>query len=164
MAFDGMSERWAAYEYFAPYRDARHLVSPPIVSDSEWSIDWPEHPDSILALFTYRDWNDRRPIDLSGATATVRLSGDVDMAGGYLRFWLLRDGTRWHLDERIPLGETVALTLSPDGNWLRTYTPPCDDAMPLAQALEAVDSYGFAFVGFEHEVIGTLVLEELVFD
>lgn len=165
--FNALAEEWAAYEFLGDTADDQsvgviHRVGSE-ASDHLWTIDWPENPDSILCLLTYRNWTDRAALDLTNATASVRLSGDLDLAGGYIRFWVLADGTRWHLDKRIPLDQTVSLSLAADGPWHRSWTRPLREPTPVSQVLAAVESYGFAIVDFEREATGTLRLERLQF-
>ena len=151
---DAMTVSWAAYEYIDLEVGIRHPIDV-TATDGLWSIDAAEDPDSILPFLTYGG-----PWDLTGSTVSVEVSGDVDLQGGYLRFWILGPGSRWHLDRPVPLGRPVAFSLD-DGPWHRSWSR--DEPHSLEQTLAEVHSYGLAFVGFANEVSGSLTLEEMGF-
>ncbi len=67
--------------------------------DSQWRIDTPESPNSILAFIIYRSWVNAPPLDLREAEVSVYLRGDhLDLKGAQCYFWALDQeiGTRWH--------------------------------------------------------------------
>ena len=63
-----------------------------------WSADVPENPVSILPLIFYQRWAGADPVDLRGAEVSVYLRGDgLQLHGASCYFWVIADGTRWHL-------------------------------------------------------------------
>lgn len=160
---DAMGATWTSYEYIGTATEGTDVKHPIVhtATDAEWSIDWPENPDSILALLTYRTWSGHVPLDLTDASVTIRTSGELELHGGYMRFWVLAGANRWHLDHPIPVGESVTLDLSADGPWQQSWARISGT---IEGTLAGVDSYGLAFVGFDEEVTGWLRLEQMHFD
>ena len=67
--------------------------------DSQWRIDTPECPNSILAFIIYRSWVNGSALDLREAEVSVSLRGDgMNLKGARCYFWALDQelGTRWH--------------------------------------------------------------------
>ncbi len=150
---------FASYEYFGPGSDRNHPVAF-VVDDSAWNIDTPEDPDSVLALKTWSSWQGRAGFDLRDATVTILAQGEgLDLRGGYLDFWVVDDGGRWHHPLPIPLGQRTSLPLVADAAWHRSWSR--NEPRPLA--LSTVRSYGIGFVGFDAEPTGRLIVEELTF-
>ena len=141
--------------------------------DKSWTIDTPEQPHSILALFTYRRWRGLGSLDLRGAEVSVHLRGDgLDLLGGTCTFWVVTDKmgkhSRWHFVAKrlqIPDGrwsEAQRLVLENDeSQWHHSWTHESARDPRLDDALGHVDSYGIAFVGFSEKVTGRLSLDEL---
>lgn len=142
---------------------------------SRWAIDYPENPDSVLALLTYRNWTRSEPIDLRGAAVSMQLRGDVlDLKGAAIYFWVLDNESRmrWHyIAEPLTYVEgswgpavSITLTNNPD-LWHNSWNSPPPGAPPgnLNDVLASVDSYGISFVGFPtgDEPTGRLSLDNL---
>jgi hypothetical protein len=158
--FNRPTLRWASYEYIGPGQQTFHDAKDGRVTDAGWSIDWPENPDSILALVTYPDWTGQPRPDLTNRTATIRLRSDnLDLKGGHATFWIVTEGNRFHHSQPVSVDGTTVLSLTP-GGWHHSWS-----RIPgtIEAALADVHSYGIAFVGFSEEPTGALVLEAISF-
>lgn len=139
------------------------------VDHFQWSTDTPEQPISVLALIHYRNWVDLDPIDLRDAQLSVYLRGDdLETDGAACYFWVNTTMNRWHLTAQpleITNGRWAAepnrVTLTNDqSQWRNCWAglPPAPKS--LDSALSAVQSYGFAFVGFLREPMGRLSMAQ----
>lgn len=184
-SFDHDYEMWCAYDYAAclatdhdVYRPAHWESKGGVnnsgyiwVNDSQWSIDTPENPHSILALMTWRQWYLRDPVDLRDATLSVFLCGDnLDLKGGRCLFWVMNRQlcTRTHLvghplriePNRWPETPNSVTLANAESLWRRSWTVPGRPIPRLDDVLGAVESYGFSFVGFSEKVTGRFAIEE----
>ncbi|HVZ19715.1 MAG TPA: hypothetical protein VG871_01560 [Vicinamibacterales bacterium] len=171
--FDTWSERWASYQdayghgnVFYPLTHQRTGGADgggfAWTDDSRWLVDAPETPDSILFALNYwrwlfpAEWRAKTGagdvVNLEGATLEVALRGrGLDLGTAHVTFWLLCGGARWHLSQPLTAGveqwatNRVAL---PDGAaaWQRSWSRG-GEAVPFC--LDKVESYGFAFRGFQ---------------
>ena len=181
--FDHDYEMWAAYDYAAclatdhdVYRPANWEKRGGVndsgyvwVDDTQWSVDTPENPVSILAIMTWRQWFLRGPADLRNATLTVHLRGEnLNLRGGKCCFWAMSRKlcTRWHLSTQ-PLtvangtwSKTVVLLVTDAGKWHRSWTVPGQKPGALEDVLSQVESYGLSFLGFDGNVTGRLCMDE----
>ena len=87
--------------------------------------------------------------------------------GGQGYFWILGDGTRWHMTSR-PLTITEGrwaeepnrVVLKSDKSlWHMSWTGRKDGPEPLDQALGRTTSYGISFVGFILGISGKLCMD-----
>jgi hypothetical protein len=171
--FETWNERWATYQdtygygnvFFPMSHQPRGGVDEGgfVWTDaSRWLVDAPETPDSILLALNYWRWlfppewrartGQGENVSLSNARLEVSLRGeDLSLRGATINFWILCDGARWHLPQPLAVenGRWVStqLPLPPDKaywqlSWSRAGQPP-------AWCLDRVESYGFAFRGFE---------------
>jgi hypothetical protein len=182
--FDKGPEGWCSYDYHASIVDDGVNVfvltvwaKAGGVNDSgyvwtnhrRWSADVPESPVSILPLIFYQRWAGADPIDLRGAEVSVYLRGDdLQRHGASCYFWVIANGTRWHLTSQ-PLAiseggwadEPNRFTLhSDEARWHRSWAGNPQQPAPLDQVLSHVESYGFSFTGFAREVSGRLSMDE----
>ena len=96
-SFDDNNEEWTVYDYEASVAFGSSNVCYPMnwesaggvndfgfvrADDSQYTIDTPEQPCSILSLIYYRRWIGEDALDLKGANTY---------------FWVNKPGTRWHL-------------------------------------------------------------------
>ena len=186
-SFDLDDECWRVYDYEAHARVTPvHAVKPGWeysggvddsgyiwADDRLWTIDTPEKPHSILALFYYRQWRGAGSLDLRDAEVSVHLRGDgLDLKGGQCFFWALAANptkrARWHLTSR-PLdvhdghwGAPQSFTLTNDeALWHRSFIASDATNVTLDDVLGECCSYGFSFVGFAEKVTGRFALDEL---
>lgn len=184
-SFDHDHEMWCAYDYAACLATDHDVYRPSHwqrvggvndsgyiwVDDSQWSIDTPENPHSILALMTWRQWYLRGPVDLRDATLSVFLRGDnLDLKGGRCLFWVMNRQlcTRMHLTgQPLPIepnrwaDKPNVVTLANDeSQWHRSWTVPGAPIPRLDEVLGAVESYGFSFVGFHSQPMGRFAMDE----
>lgn len=158
---------WASYEFIAApdqqeFHDATVDGDALRVDSDGWSIDTPEDPDSVLAFLTYTDWNDyAAEIDVSALDhIRIRMGGDgLNLYGAHAEFWLVTNGTRWHLEEEMALDDTMrTFDLGLAGPWYRSWTVT---NKTLQETKDHVESYGIALVGFSQKPIGALLVEEM---
>lgn len=141
--------------------------------DRGWTIDTPESPHSILALFHYRHWRGLVPLDLRDAEVSLHLRGDsLDLKGGHCTFWVVTERTakhsRWHLVATplaVPEGrwsslQTLVLA-NEEASWHHSWNHRSAVNPRLDEVLGSVNSFGIAFVGFESKVMGRVSLDEL---
>ena len=183
-SFDKGPEAWCSYDYHASIVDDGVNVfvlavwaKTGGVNDSgyiwtnhrRWSADVPENPVSILPLIFYQRWAGTDPVDLRGAEVSVYLRGDgLQLHGASCYFWVIADGTRWHLTSHpltISEGrwavEPNRFTLrSDEAAWHRSWAGNPQRPAPFDQVLSHVESYGFSFTGFSREVSGRLSMDE----
>jgi len=139
--------------------------------DSQWRIDTPESPNSILAFIIYRSWVNGPALDLREAEVSVCLRGDgLDLKGAQCYFWALDQelGTRWHyLSTPLQItqgrwGKPLRFRLkNQESLWHRSWARTTSNPASLDQVLRTCDSYGFSFLKFSGEVTGRLSMDEL---
>jgi hypothetical protein len=139
--------------------------------DSQWRIDTPESPNSILAFINYRSWVNAPALDLREAEVSVCLRGDaLDLKGAQCYFWALDQelGTRWHyLSTPLQItqgrwGKPVRFRLkNQESLWHRTWARAPSNPASLDEILRTCDSYGFSFLNFSGEVTGRFSMDEL---
>jgi len=184
-SFNSDREGWQAYDYnggvagggnvFYPlnWEKAGGLSNSGYVwaDDSQWRIDTPESPNSILAFIIYRNWVNGLPLDLREAEVSVYLRGDgLDLKGAQCHFWALdrEIGTRWHYVSQ-PLkiseskwGKPLRFRLkNQESLWHRTWARTPSKPASLDEVLRSCDSYGFSFLNFSGEVTGKLSMDNL---
>lgn len=180
--FDHDAEMWHVYDYAAceaaghdVYRAAQWTARGGAdgggfiaADDSQWSVDTPEDPHSVLVLMTWRHWYLRGPADMRDAVLSVHLRGDkLDLNGGRCLFWVMcrRMSTRFHLAGRpLTIGDGAwasnEVTLAPQPDlWHRSWTVPGHQPADIASLLSEVDSYGFSFVGFSEKPTGRFCVD-----
>ena len=184
--FDSGAEGWQAYDYnggiqgggnvfyalnwakTGGVRNSGHVWA----DDSQWRIDTPENPNSILPFIIYRSWVGGDALDLRNAEVSVCLRGDsLDLKGAKCHFWAFnnQNGTRWHFVGR-PLaiqhgrwGPPQTFRLNNDERlWHRSWSRNLSDPGSLDLVLSKCDSYGLSFIGFSGEVTGKLSMDQLV--
>jgi|GEM_PF-1802963 len=177
-----MTPEWCSYTYLGTgsHRYSRgtyagtggfHDKAYITVDDSQWTIDTPESPESILALIipTVMDIN-LPPLDLRNVKISFSLRGDnLQLYGAKCYFWVvtfLPKTTRWHYTSQ-PLdisegewSELQTLDLTPDEKLWHCSFSFSEQAIPLANTLNICMSFGFSFVGFSQKVTGKLSLSE----
>ena len=141
--------------------------------DSQWRIDTPENPNSILSFIIYQKWVGGSAIDIRDMTLSVYLRGDnLDLKGASIYFWALSNhgpGTRWHYIAK-PLsilqgswGQRQTFQLINDESlWHRSWSWDPSHPTSLDGVLRNCDSYGFSFVGFSSEVTGRFLMDEFL--
>ena len=184
--FDTGSEKWAVYEYQASVVKGENVFLPVTwvenggvhdsgyvyAEDSQWTIDTPEVPHSVLAFIYYRAWNKEGPIDLRNAQLSVYLRGDnLDLQGGACCFWALntRTMTRWHFHRsplELPKGRwahkpTRVILKNDEVLWNRSWSRNPDRPGALDEVLRQCDSFGFSYLGFHRKVTGRICMDEL---
>lgn len=183
--FDQGTEFYSAYDYGAGNRGlGKNIYYPSIwspsggindggyvtVDDSQWIIDSPETPQSILALMTYARWQGSghsTTVNFEDSTVEFYLKGDnLDLNGAQAYFWVLdvhgcwKDYTTtlnigdgdWAFNS-IQLGSVVA------DNWDQSFHA-FDGEIDFTQ----VASWGIGFIGFDpgDEPTGSLSMDEFV--
>jgi hypothetical protein len=186
-SFNANSENWFIYDYNGGVTGGGNVFYPSTWSntggvddsgyvwgdDSQWRIDTPEAPNSILSFITYREWLGKEPLDLRDAQVSVYLRGDgLDLKGAKVYFWVVANdrGARYHLDSH-PLqvtdtgwGQPLSFDLPTNESlWHNSWQRNPGDPASLMDVLSAVDSYGFSFIGFPNgvEVIGKFAMDEM---
>jgi len=139
--------------------------------DSQWRIDTPESPNSILAFIIYRKWLNGSALDLREAQVSVSLRGDgMNLKGARCYFWALDQeiGTPWHYTSQ-PLEVTQSRWGKPlrfrlnnkESLWHRSWARTPSNPASLDEVLRTCDSYGFSFLNFSGEVTGKFSMDEL---
>ena len=184
-SFNSDREGWQAYDYNGGIAGGGNVFYPlnwekaggvntsgyVWADDSQWRIDTPESPNSILAFIIYRKWVSGLALDLREAEVSVFLRGDgLNLKGGRCYFWALdqESGTRWHYTSQ-PLevtqgrwGEPLRFRLkNQESLWHRTWARTPSNPASLDEVLRTCDSYGFSFLNFSGEVTGKLSMDEL---
>jgi hypothetical protein len=159
---------WTAYEFIS--QPDGQIFHPAVidgnalrVDDSQWTIDTPETPDSVLPFLTYLEWTGLPLLDMSFVDhIRIRMGGDgLNLYGGHATFWIVSGGTRWHLEEEMAVTDTMTTyDLALAGSWRLSY-PLNEPAATLVYTKDHVRSYGIAFVGFSQEPTGALLVEEM---
>jgi hypothetical protein len=188
--FDQADGRWASYQdslgygnVFFPlsYEEAGGVDGGGYAwtDSSRWNIDAPENPDSALVALIYWRWlfspvwrarsGLGDSVDLDDTTVSVQLRGEnLDLKGGHVTFWMLCDGSRWHLKSSYLNIENDAWTtnkvlLSKDpSKWALSWSR----GEPPAFCLSHVESFGFAIAGFRfsQEPTGVFQMDKLSID
>ena len=184
-SFDSDREGWQAYDYNGGIAGGGNVFYPlnweksggvndsgyVWADDSQWRIDTPESPNSILAFIIYRSWVNGAALDLREAEVSVCLRGEnLDLKGAQCYFWALDQeiGTRWHYISQ-PLnvaqgkwGKAVRFRLkNQESLWHRSWARTPSNPASLDEVLRTCDSYGFSFLNFSAEVTGKLSMDEL---
>ena len=184
-SFNSDREGWQAYDYNGGVAGGGNVFYPlhweksggvsntgyVWADDSQWRIDTPESPNSILAFIIYRSWINEPALDLREAEVSVYLRGDgLDLKGAQCYFWALDQeiGTRWHYVSQ-PLrvnqdawGKPLRFRLkNREALWHRTWARTPSNPASLDEVLRSCDSYGFSFLKFSGEVTGKLSMDEL---
>jgi hypothetical protein len=184
-SFNSDREGWQAYDYNGGIAGGGNVFLPlhweksggvgktgyVWADDSQWRIDTPELPNSILAFIIYRNWVNGQPLDLREAEVSVYLRGDhLDLKGAQCYFWALDQeiGTRWHYVSQ-PLrvqhdrwGKPLRFRLqNREALWHRSWARTPSNPASLEEVLRTCDSYGFSFLNFSGEVTGKLSMDEL---
>jgi hypothetical protein len=184
-SFNSDREGWQAYDYNGGIAGGGNVFYPlnwvpsggvnnsghVWADDSQWRIDTPENPNSILAFIIYRSWIKAPALDLRDAEVSVFLRGDgLDLKGGQCYFWALDHeiGTRWHYTAQ-PLTVTQGKWGKPlefrlknqESRWHRSWARTPSRPASLDEVLRSCDSYGFSFLNFSEEVTGRLSMDEL---
>jgi hypothetical protein len=184
-SFNSDREGWQAYDYNGGIAGGGNVFYPlhweksgginntgyVWADDSQWRIDTPESPNSILAFIIYRNWVKEPALDLRGAEVSVYLRGDhFDLKGAQCYFWVLDQeiGTRWHYVSQ-PLGVTEGRWGEPirfrlqneESLWHRSWARTPSNPASLDEVLRSCDSYGFSFLNFSGEVTGKFSMDEL---
>jgi len=139
--------------------------------DSQWTIDTPESPHSILALIIPSTLSVKiPPLDLRNTTISFSLRGDnLQLHGATCYFWVvtfLPTSTRWHYTSQplnIPEGKwsnIQKITLNPREELWHCSFSLANPRVSLCDTLEVCTSFGFSFVGFSKKVTGKLSLSE----
>ena len=184
-SFNSDREGWQAYDYNGGVAGGGNVFYPlnweksggvnnsgyVWADDSQWRIDTPESPNSILPFIVYRSWVNAPALDLREAEVSVCLRGDgLDLKGARCYFWALDQelGTRWHYLS-TPLQITQGRWGKPsrfrlknqESLWHRTWARTPSRPASLDEVLRTCDSYGFSFLKFSGEVTGRLSMDEL---
>jgi hypothetical protein len=184
-SFNSDREGWQAYDYNGGIAGGGNVFYPlhwersggvnnsgyVWADDSQWRIDTPESPNSILAFIIYRSWVNGPALDLREAEVSVRLRGDgLDLKGAQCYFWALDQeaGTRWHYLSQ-PLQVSQGRWEKPlrfrlrnrESLWHRSWARTPSKPASLDEVLRSCDSYGFSFLKFSAEVTGKLSMDEL---
>ncbi len=139
--------------------------------DSQWTIDTPESPESILALIIPTTLMMKLPpLDLRNIKLSFSLRGDnLQLYGAECYFWVvtfLPKTTRWHYISQplsIPEGEwseLQILNLTPNESLWHCSFSLQEQGTTLTDTLNTCMSFGFSFVGFTQKVTGKLSLSE----
>ena len=184
-SFDSDRDGWQAYDYNGGISGGGNVFYPlnweksggvnnsgyVWADDSQWRIDTPESPNSILAFIIYRKWVQAPALDLREAEISVFLRGDgLNLKGAKCYFWALDHeiGTRWHFTSQ-PLeiaqggwGKRLRFRLrNQESLWHRSWARTPSNPASLDEVLRTCDSYGFSFLNFSGEVTGKLSMDEL---
>jgi len=184
-SFNSDREGWQAYDYNGGVAGGGNVFYPlnweksggvngsgyVWADDSQWRIDTPESPNSILAFIIYRKWVSGPALDLREAEVSVSLRGDgLNLKGARCYFWALDQeiGTRWHYTSQ-PLevtqrrwGKPLRFRLkNQESLWHRTWARTPSSPASLDEVLRTCDSYGFSFLNFSGEVTGKFSMDEL---
>lgn len=164
---------WYAYDYregldvepaVNVFREATEVDGAVWVGHRRWSIDDPESPPSVLALVRYDAWDTSGGYvatshtagdDLTDTTVCFDLRGrELDLHGGHITFWVMSSttGQRWHYEAPLDVsGQWTEQKVDTSGEWRNSWRWSPDAAPDLAATLAHGNSYGVAFVGFDHE-------------
>lgn len=130
--------------------------------DLMWDIDTPESPDSVLTALMY--WNDQtggaqQTVDISKAVFSFDLDlSQLDTFGGHVTFWFTTYQGRFHFDQPILHGLNAFSVGASHQSWARD-----NGSMTQAADLGAVESWGFALIGFNQEPLGTFAFDDFTF-
>lgn len=184
-SFNSDREGWQAYDYNGGIEGGGNVFYPlnweksggvqntgyVWADDSQWRIDTPENPNSILAFIIYRKWVGAPALDLRKAEVSVCLRGDgLDLKGAQCYFWALDQeiGTRWHyISQPLQLaqgrwGKPLRFRLkNQESLWHRSWARTPSRPASLDEVLSTCDSYGFSFLNLSGEVTGRLSMDEL---
>jgi hypothetical protein len=175
---------WNSYAYLGEgsdeYRPCHHSENGGLndaayitADDSQWTIDTPESPQSILALIMPSTLSVKiPPLDLRNTTVSFSLRGDnLQLHGATCYFWVvtfLPTSTRWHYTSQplnIPEGKwsnIQKITLKPKEELWHCSFSLANPRVSLNDTLEVCISFGFSFVGFSEKVTGKLSLSEFI--
>ncbi len=141
--------------------------------ERHWTIDTPETPHSILALFTYRKWRGLGPLDLRDAEISLHARGDgLDLKGAQVFFWVVSEvperHCRWHFTAH-PIavtdgawGPVQTFVLRNDQSlWHHSWTSNTCSNPALGGVLAEAESFGLSFIGFSEKVTGRFAIDEL---
>jgi len=156
-----------AYAGTGGFSDKAYITA----DDSQWTIDTPESPESILALIIPGTMTIKLPpLDLRNTKISFALRGDnLQLHGAKCYFWVvtfLPKTTRWHYLSQplnIPEGEwseLQMLNLIPEQKLWHCSFSLSERAIPLADTLTTCMSFDFSFIGFTQKVTGKLSLSE----